>query len=646
MVPDKYDVVAVQETHWKQSSDFSSGPWHIVSSGCTEGDKCAGVLVMVHRRLGNPQSILHREILKGRVQHVRTLHGPTAVDIVNIYQHVWRSQLDHEQNTTYRAKVWNAFRRTTEQLPKRNTAIWCGDFNISATTFLPHVGTSVLPAEHKYQHDETEFQSILQQQGLCVLNTWSNPQKATCTTQGQDSQIDFVMTRMQQADRMARGSSSLHNAEVGAWKTNRHYPVQSTVPLHAPWRMKNQVGLHSKLNKRLLQDEITRLTPRAQQLQTNIAQQIQQLLGNLEPGDMTIQLDQILMTEAIKLYPAEGKQDDRVCNNAGFKTALQQMWNEYRQLRRPRVTTLANIWNTWRCYTRFQQLSKTLKSKAKQAKQENVHVVMLELEKAASAGDQYRVYQSAKKLAPWKPNTKVVIRGTDGQMLNHEEQLRALQDHAQQKFCKQQDYYPGSSLQHGIVIDEQELQQALATLPARKAAPPGVAPSALWKLCSTDIARKIKPALDELWRPKGAGRVPPVWRDTDLAWLPKPNKDSSRPENLRPIGLIHPLSKAITTVLRMEIRPLLAAALQRLPQFAYTGGRSTYDALLVFTDMACRFDNCWRDIAKVYMHSGLASNNATVRGDYHSPWISQGHLTQYHDDCLLRVCLGWAPIRM
>ena len=140
VVPDKYDVVAVQETHWKQSSEFSSGPWHIVSSGCIEGDKCAGVLVMVHRRLGSQHNILHREILKGRVQHVRILHGPTAVDIVNIYQHVWRTQLDHEQNTAYRAKVWNAFRRTTEQLPRRNTAIWCGDFNISATTFLPHVG--------------------------------------------------------------------------------------------------------------------------------------------------------------------------------------------------------------------------------------------------------------------------------------------------------------------------------------------------------------------------------------------------------------------------------------------------------------------------------------------------------------------------
>ena len=114
--------------------------------------------------------------------------------------------------------------------------------------------------EHKSQHDEAEFQAILQQQELCVLNTWPNPQKATCTMQGQHCQIDFVITRMQQADRIAKGSSSLHTAEIGAWKTNRHYPVQSTIPLHAPWKMKNQLSMHSKLDERLFQDEIVKYT--------------------------------------------------------------------------------------------------------------------------------------------------------------------------------------------------------------------------------------------------------------------------------------------------------------------------------------------------------------------------------------------------
>ena len=287
-----------------------------------------------------------------------------------------------------------------------------------------------------------------------------------------------------------------------------------------------------------------------------------------------------MMTEAVKFYPAETPQDCRVCANAGFKTAVQEMWHANHQLRKHRVVVLANIWQVWKCFTKSHALSKTLKAKAKQAKQEKVRTVMQELEQAASAGDQYRVYQSAKQLAPWKPNTKVVIRGPEGQMLNHAEQLQALQAHAKLKFCVQQDYYPGPFLIHGVAIAEQDLQMALATLPTRKAAPPGVAPSALWKLCSTELARTVKPALYALWRPHGEGKVPPVWRDTDLAWLPKPPKDSSKPENLRPIGLIHPLPKAITTVLRKEIGPLLERALQTLPQFAYTGGRSTQDALL------------------------------------------------------------------
>ena len=136
-----------------------------------------------------------------------------------------------------------------------------------------------------------------------------------------------------------------------------------------------------------------------------------------------------------------------------------------------------------------------------------------------------------------------------GQMLNHIEQLQELQAHAEKKFCQRHDYFPGEKLRQEVLIDEGKLQVALAQLPARKAAPPG----------AVEVANKVKPVLDALWRKNMAGTVPPIWRDTDLAWLPKPPKNTSRPENLRPIGLIHPLSKAITTVLRLEIRPMLEA---------------------------------------------------------------------------------------
>ena len=578
--PDSFDIVTIQETHWKQNSEFNSGPWTVVGTGCAEGDRCAGVMTMVHKRLGNSQCVMHREILKGRMQHVRVLSGPTAIDIVNTYQHVWRTQYDQERNLECRMRVWNALRRTVTQIPLRNTAVWCGDFNLAVNTCLPHVGTSIIPATDKQQLDEHEFYGILQQYGLCVLNTWSNPHKATCTTNGQTSQIDYILTRMQLADRCAKQSKSMHEATFGTWKTNRRYPVRASVPMQTPWRMINKQQTQSKINKTKLQEAVANNTEQAQRLHQSIAIQLQALPAQLEPGDMTAKIDAIMMAEAVRVFPAEQRMDMRTCNHTGFRTVVQAMWHAYRQLRKPKVVTLANIWQAWRQHTIFVTISKEVKSKVKQAKREKVERVMVELEQAARRGDQYQLYQSTKKLAPWKPHARIIIRGKEGQMLNHEEQLQEIQAHAKQKFCQQHDYYPGDRLRQGIQIDEGQLQAALAQLPTRKAAPPGAALSALWRLCSVEVAQKVKPGLDALWRKDMAGTVPSIWRDTDLAWLPKPTKDTSRPENLRPIGLIHPLSKAIATVLRLELRPVLEKALEELPQFAYTRGRSTTDALL------------------------------------------------------------------
>ena len=473
--PDSFDVVTIQETHWKQNSEFNSGPWTVVGTGCAEGDRCAGVMTMVHKRLGNSQCVMHREILKGRMQHVRVLSGPTAIEIVNTYQHVWRTQYDQEKNMECRMRVWNALRRTVAQIPLRNTAVWCGDYNLAVNTCLPHVGTSILTASDKQQIDEHEFYGILQQYGLCVLNTWSNPHKATCITNGQTSQIDYILTRMQLADRCAKQSKSMHEATFGTWKTNRHYPVRASVPMQMPWRMINKQQTQSKINKTKLQEAVANNTEQAQRLHQSIAIQLRALPAQLEPGDMTAKIDAIMMAEAVRVFPAEQRMDMRTCNHTGFRTVVQAMWHAYRQLRKPKVVTLANIWQAWRQHTIFVTISKEVKSKVKQA---------------ARRGDQYQLYQSTKKLAPWKPHARIIIRGKEGQMLNHAEQLQEIQAHAQQKFCQQHDYYPGDRLRQGIQIDEGQLQAALAQLPTRKAAPPRAALSALWRLCSVEVAPK------------------------------------------------------------------------------------------------------------------------------------------------------------
>ena len=60
--------------------------------------------------------------------------------------------------------------------------------------------------ECKEQHspDEEEMLIVLQELGLCFLNTWSAKHKATCTTGGSLSQIDFIALRFWQTDGQAK----------------------------------------------------------------------------------------------------------------------------------------------------------------------------------------------------------------------------------------------------------------------------------------------------------------------------------------------------------------------------------------------------------------------------------------------------------
>ena len=75
-------------------------------------------------------------------------------------------------------------------------------------------------------------------------------------------------------------------------------------------------------------------------------------------------------------------------------------------------------------------------------------------------------------------------------------------------------------------------------------------------------------------------RPPPEeWHIADLCLIPKPHKPLTGPEALRPISLIHPVSKALSMILHDHIRPDLQQFVQDLPQMAYLEGRSVQDAL-------------------------------------------------------------------
>ena len=66
---------------------------------------------------------------------------------------------------------------------------------------------------------------------------------------------------------------------------------------------------------------------------------------------------------------------------------------------------------------------------------------------------------------------------------------------------------------------------------------------------------------------------------SSLCLLSKPSKPPKCPENLRPIALLHPVSKCLAKLTAELLRPTVQALAVRFPQFAYISQRSVEDSI-------------------------------------------------------------------
>ena len=128
-----------------------------------------------------------------------------------------------------------------------------------------------------------------------------------------------------------------------------------------------------------------------------------------------------------------------------------------------------------------------------------------------------------------------------------------------------------------FTVTEQEVERLISKTPLRKAVPESVAPSPVWKLCAESVSQVIVHALRSSWGAEMPALIPQHWKDSQLVWIAKPNKDPSKPQGYRPIGLS---SKSLNKLVRERLRLYLESKLKHLPQFAYTNGRGVLDALL------------------------------------------------------------------
>ena len=576
----RVDVVLIQETHWKLDGcrDFNSGPWHVLSAGAKPTDSKAGVATLVHKRLGPPTAISSQTILQGRLQHVRIQHQDNCTDIFNVYQHIWRSQMDEKENRKHRDSVWKHLRQHVAKIPQRNSLAIGGDFNCTVRQTVHHVGSSLKQSKDP-SRDMEDFLGILQDLGLTLLNTWHCKPAHTCVTSGVKTQLDFLMCRVQHADKTAKSASPLSTCALGRWKANHHVPVLASFRLIRPFKLGKQEPPTSRLAAQVM------ASMQAGDEQAKAAlQHIQDGLGRIDTtaplSDLSRSIDDALKAGLLAVYKPTPREDDRISQQPSFIGATKTMWEMYRAYKQAPGDGIHNAIRKHQLWMNFKAQSVLLKQHTKALKKQKLLSSACALQHAAKVGDQKMMWKAAKQLAPWKPKDRANIRGKDGDILKPQDQLKELLEHSITKFCNGDPYHSTHHLARTFGLTEEELQLQLCKVPTGKALPSHLAPAVVWKACAEEVSTILAPAIRRAWGAGSSAPVPQDWQDTFLVWLRKPNKDPHRPQGLRPIGLAHPVAKTLCRILRERIQPILSEALRNRPQFAYTAGRGVLDALL------------------------------------------------------------------
>ena len=153
-----YDVLIVVETRMSFTSEWKLPGWHCVHSG----QRNSGILIMIADRVCNMDGITWREVLPGRLVHLR-LHGKSnIINLVGAYQYVWKPQ--SPSSLKNRAKFWKQLQNILQQCPSRDITLLLGDFNTDLEPRKGRVGpmnlNQLAPNFARFEDRETAWTDL------------------------------------------------------------------------------------------------------------------------------------------------------------------------------------------------------------------------------------------------------------------------------------------------------------------------------------------------------------------------------------------------------------------------------------------------------------------------------------------------------
>ena len=208
-------IFILPETRWAFDSNWEDAKWLFVHSGAGSG-RSSGILIIISKQLCTGDLLSHRNLIPGRLVHLRLHLAPRYLDILACYQYAGHTGADMDA----RASFWNTLDGALHSLAQRHGLTLAGDFNccltagypITGTNVFTHGGRTVLGTQHR---DRAMFNQIAMHHGLVALNCWDASMGPTSTNPiGAVSRIDFVFLRQKFVDARARRAVLLPEAPL------------------------------------------------------------------------------------------------------------------------------------------------------------------------------------------------------------------------------------------------------------------------------------------------------------------------------------------------------------------------------------------------------------------------------------------------
>ena len=580
-----------------------------------------GVLTLVNPKY-DASMVRYQEIVPGRVLRVKVCRDDSALETLNVYQHVWIHTDEPEQNVHRRQLLLDKCTASIQGMARRDTLIVAGDFNSEVQHVPRLIGHSLNCSEYHKALDPHALTRFVQHNDLVVLNTWRLKDPCTNYTRTGNSQIDFIMVRILSAD---AGAKRVHKctAPFGTWKEMTHQALIADIrvirhfhlprPLHltqANYAVKDldrayrmQDSTINALAHRVQHKLESIAVPTADQVNRILLQTVAELYPPPSRGKTGHNHKRAVLRAFLKAWQEIITQPDGVGGSViSLPTRVYHLWQRRRDLLHSRLYDASGVIRTWKWIVLYMKAGRKSKQYHSQSQRATTLGHLQQAERAAQQHNTKRLFGIVKRMIPWKPRPRIMLRQPDGAPMSLLQEHRALVQHCQQLFAPEVDKPVRQGVELTMPVTAMDWTSQLRRTPIGKAVPADSAPATAWKACSTVIATTLADISAQFQQI--SSDLPDEWRDPQLCFLPKPHKPPSTAAALRPIGLLRPDGKALAGYVKDLVLEQAGPSLALTPQYAYLPARDVTDAL-------ARVGTCIQDIR----HSlrALGGSRFTIR---------------------------------